>query len=256
MKNIAVVTGASSGMGAYCALTVRNNVDVDEVWLIARSVDKLKETSKKINIDMKILPLDLTVEDDFRKYKRELKKEKVNIKILINAAGYGIFDSVRNTRYRDNVGMIDLNCTGLTRMTIVSLPFMSEGSIIINFASLAGYMPIPYISIYAATKAYVLSFTRSLRRELANDGIKVMAVSPFWTKTNFFNRAVNKDHEVVKKYVCMYEPNKVVDKAWRDLKKNKECSSYGFMNNLNRILSKLLPHSLVMWIWMKQQKLK
>ena len=255
MKNIAVITGASSGMGKEFALTIEDHLKVDEIWLISRNKKELVSVSKLITIPTKVLPLDLTKEEDIQKYKKELNKE-INIKILINAAGYGIFDSVENTSYEDCSAMIDLNCTGLTKMTVLSLPYMKEESIIINFSSLAGFMPIPYINIYASTKAYVLSFTRSLRVELRKRKIKVMAVAPYWTNTKFFDRAIHKDNIIVKNYEAMYDPIKVVKKAWKDLEKNKEISSYGYKNKLNRYLSKIVPHKLTMLIWLKQQKIK
>ena len=93
--------------------------------------------------------------------------------------------------------------------------------------------------------------------ELKSQGIHVMAVCPFWTKTNFFNRAVDKNKEsVVKKYTAMYEPYMIVNRTWRDLKRKKDVSKYGFVARFQAGLCKILPHSFVMRYWMNQQKLK
>ena len=134
---------------------------------------------------------------------------------------------------------------------------MTKGANIVNIASVAAFQPIPYINVYAASKAYVLSFSRGLYMELKPEGIHVMAVCPFWTKTNFFNRAVDKNKEsVVKKYTAMYEPYMIVNRTWRDLKRKKDVSKYGFVARFQALLCKMLPHSFIMRYWMRQQKLK
>ena len=255
MKNIAVITGASSGMGRDFALTLENNIEVDELWIIARRKKRLEELKKEISIPLKIISIDLSEENSFKEYTELLAKEKVNVKLLVNASGYGIFDKTTNTSLEDNMGMVKLNVDGLTRMCLLTIPYMSNGSKIVNFASVAAFQPVPYINIYAATKAYVLSFSRSLNRELKKDGIKVMAVCPYWTKTEFFDRAVTKN-KIVKKYVAMYNSSDNVKRAWRDLKKGKDISQYGFIARGQVLLCKLLPHKLVMNIWLRQQKLK
>ena len=102
----------------------------------------------------------------------------------------------------------------------------------------------------------MLSYSRALNRELRPKGIRVMTVCPFWTKTEFFDRAVDKNKEpVVKKYVAMYQPEDIVQRAWRDAKRGKEISQFGFIARSQTMLVKLLPHKAVMDIWMKQQKL-
>ena len=126
-----------------------------------------------------------------------------------------------------------------------------------NIASVAAFQPIPYINVYAATKAFVLSFSRALNRELKSRGIGVTAVCPFWTKTEFFNRAIDEsENPVVKKYTAMYEPEQIVGRAWRDLKRGRDVSKFGFVARFQAALAKILPHSFVMSYWMRQQKLK
>ena len=133
---------------------------------------------------------------------------------------------------------------------------MHRGARIINIASVAAFQPIPYINVYAATKAFVLYFSRALNRELKKRGITVTAVCPFWTKTEFFNRAVSAQSDaVVKKYTAMYRPEQIVTRAWRDAKRGKDVSKFGFVARAQAGLCKLLPHSLIMTIWQKQQKL-
>ena len=255
MKKIGIVTGASSGMGKDFLHTLPDNVEVDEIWAISRDEKALKEASKDMKVKVVPLAYDLSEEKSIKEIEKKLNKEKPVVKILINAAGYGKFEKTTKVSYEDNVGMVKLNCEGLTGMCLIAIPFMEKGSKIINFASVAAFQPVPFINIYAATKAYVLSFSRSLNRELKKDGIQVMAICPYWTKTKFFDRAVT-DNIIVKKYVAMYNSIDNVNRAWKDLKKGKDVSQFGFKARAQVKLCKILPHSLVMSVWMKQQKLK
>ena len=257
MKNIAIITGASSGIGKEFTLSLKDHGDFDEVWVIARGQDALEKLREEVPFDLRVIPLDLTQNEAYEEYKKILEEEKPNVKLLINCSGYGKFDKTTNLTYQENIGMIDLNCRGLTSITILTLPYMKKGSNIINIASVAAFQPIPYINVYAASKAYVLSFSRGLNMELKHDGIHVMAVCPFWTKTNFFNRAVDKSKKsVVKKYTAMYEPYMIVNRTCRDLKRKKDVSKYGFVARFQAGLCKILPPSFVMRYWMHQQKLK
>lgn len=101
----------------------------------------------------------------------------------------------------------------------------------------------------------MLSFSRALNRELRRQGVGVMAVCPFWTKTAFFDRAVTGGEAIVKKYAAMYDPDDIVRRTWRDAKRGRDVCKYGFVARGQAALTKLLPHSLVMDVWMKQQKL-
>ena len=151
--------------------------------------------------------------------------------------------------------MIDVNVKAPVTLIDYSLPYMKEESKIVNIASCAGFQPIPYINDYAATKAFLISYSRALNKELKYRKIHVLTVTPYWTKTNFFDRAIIKEQkEVVIKYDVMYDPKDVVKTIIKDLNKNKEMSVYGKLNKDQRLLVKILPHKLVMSIWMKKQK--
>lgn len=255
--DIAVITGASSGIGREFALTLKNHGSFDEVWLIARREERLKELSEKLPFKNRILAWDLTAADAAEKYEELLNEIKPNIKLLINCSGFGKFDKTTNVPVGVNLNMVDLNCKAVLFTCQLSLKFMTRGAKIINIASVAAMQPIPYINVYGATKAFVLSFSRALNREVKKDGISVTAVCPFWTKTEFFDRAVRTDEKtVVKKYVAMYNPKDIVKRAYRDAEKGKDVSKYGFIARAQMLLTKMLPHSQIMSIWQRQQKLK
>ncbi|MBQ3464973.1 SDR family NAD(P)-dependent oxidoreductase [Candidatus Saccharibacteria bacterium] len=257
MKKIIVITGASSGMGREFALQIDKKEKVDEIWVIARNKERLEELKNSISTKIVPISIDLTDRKEIKeKYLAKLKKEKPEVKILANCAGFGVFDHTENIDADILTNMVDLNVTAYVAFISYTLPYMKKGSKIMNISSCASFQPIPYINCYAATKAFVTSYSRALRKEIKYRGIDVLTVTPFWTKTRFFDRAIDSEKEkVVISYAAMYDPAKVMEKAIRDLYKGKEISCYGFVNNGQRILVRLLPKKLVMAIWMKSQKL-
>ena len=256
MKKIAVITGASSGMGKRFAETVDRYGTFDEVWVIARHEAQLESLRATVPFPVRVLALDLTDRGSFDVYAAALAETPVEVGLLMNCSGYGKFSAVLDTPLAVNLNMTDLNCQAVVAMCQITAPYMPRGSQIINIASVAAFQPIPYIDIYGATKAFVLSFSRSLNRELRSRGIAVMAVCPFWTKTAFFDRAIKSDETpIVKKYAAMYDPDDIVARTWRDARRGKDVCKYGFVARVQAGLTKLLPHSVVMDVWMKQQDL-
>ena len=131
---------------------------------------------------------------------------------------------------------------------------MHRGAKILNIASVAAFQPVPYIAEYAATKAFVLSLSRSLWKELHRDGITVTALCPYWTRTEFFDVAMGTSKDRVHYFNAMYDPKDLVRRGWRDLKRGRDVSTYGFIARVQIVLVKLLPHRFVMHVWCKQQK--
>ena len=255
MKNIIVVTGASSGMGKDFVKQIEQKEKVDEIWVLARREDRLIELQTEVQTKIVPIAIDLSDMEQIKVYKQRLEEECPNVVILANCSGFGKFDHFENIPLETELNMIDLNVKAVVAMTNYTIPYMSKGGKIINIASCSAFQPIPYINIYASTKAFLLHFSRALNVELKYKGISVTAVCPFWTKTEFFDRAVNKDKkDVVIKYSVIYDSQKVVEKAIKDAYKGKDVSVYGGKNNLQRLLVKSLPHKLVMKIWCNQQK--
>ncbi len=256
MKHIAVITGASSGMGRRFVETLQSFGSFDEVWVIARRAERLETLRDSAPFPLRPLAYDLTDRKNFARYAALLEQEQPSVGLVINAGGFGKFSPTLGESLDTNLNMVDLNCQALQALCQLTIPYMPRGAKLVNIASVAAYQPTPYINVYAATKAFVLSYTRSLNRELRPRGIHVMAVCPFWTSSEFFDRAIADDKpKVVKKYIAMYTPEQVVEKTWKDLKKNKEVSICGFKAQAQTLLTKLLPHGFVMNFWLKQQGL-
>ena len=145
-----------------------------------------------------------------------LTKEKPEIVFLVNAAGFGKIGSVKNLSTEDQLGMVDLNIRVLTGIAKLSLPYMAKHSRIINFASAAAFLPQPSFAVYAASKSYVLSFSRSLNEELQGSGCYVTAVCPGPVKTEFFDIAETTGKIPFYKYLFMADPGNVCRKALVD----------------------------------------
>lgn len=254
--NIAVVTGASSGMGKeFCKRL--DNAGLDEIWAIALDSAGLEVLQGECKTKVRALPFDLTQSANFEKYNLLLSEVKPNITWLFNCSGFGKFARYDEIPVEVSANMIELNCIALVKMTEYSLPYMQKGARIVQIASVAGWQPTPYINVYAATKAFVISYSRGLNRELKSRGISVTTICPFWTKTKFFDRAIDKDDkvQVVTKYVAMYTPEYVVDKAMQAAMKRKDLVVVGTKAKMQCAMVKMLPHSLVMDTWIRQQKL-
>lgn len=255
MKNIAIVTGASSGMGREFVLQLSAYVQVDEIWVIARREQALETLKTECATPIRPIVLDLGKEESFASYASYLEAEKPNVKLLVNAAGFGKFGHFQRVSIEDDCKMIDLNCKALVVMTRLTLPYMGFGSHILELDSLSAFQPVPYITTYGATKSFVLSYARAINRELKPQGIRVMAMNPGWVKTEFFNHAFQTNQSEVQYFNRLYEAKDVVATALHDLyKTKKDVSIHGLPVKLQVLAVKLLPHSMVMNTWLNQQK--
>ena len=253
--DIAIVTGASSGMGKEFVLQIPQYVTVDEIWVIARREDALNALKTQCSVAVRPVVLDLCSDGAFAEYETLLSAQKPNVKLLVNAAGFGKFGSFQNIPLQDELRMIDLNCKALVAMTRLTLPYMTKGSHILQLDSLSAFQPVPYITTYGATKSFVLSYSRAMNAELKGTGIRMMAMNPGWVKTEFFNHAFQTSANEVQYFDRLYEAADVVSTGLKDLYQSKKDVSIHGLPVRNQVrLVKLLPHSLVMKVWMNQQK--
>ena len=254
--NIAIVTGASSGMGREFVRQLSGYVSVDEIWAVARRASALETLKAETSVPVRPIVLDLLEASSFTELEALLESEKPNVRLLVNAAGFGKFGAYQKVPVEDDCRMIDLNCKALLRMTRLCVPYMQPGSHILELDSLSAFQPVPYITTYGATKAFVLSYSRAMNRELKEKGIRVMAMNPGWVKTEFFRHAFqsNSDSEV-QYFDRLYEAADVVKTGLHDLyRTKKDCSIHGFPVKMQVFLVKLVPHRFVMDIWLNQQK--
>ena len=250
--NIAVVTGASSGMGREFVKAVEQAFALDEIWVIARREERLEALKEIIKTPIRALCWDLTDPERMESYRVLLEETKPHIRVLVNAAGYGLFGTFTDMDLHNQLGIIELNDKALTGMCLLSLPYMERGDKIINLGSNSSWQPVPYIAVYGASKAYVLSFSRAIGRELKTRGIQVLCVCPNWVRTEFMDRAVHDD--TISYYDHWYTAEQVVSRAMKDLKKGRKVSIAGAPTRRQVRLVKLLPVDWVMNIWCRLQK--
>ena len=248
---IAVITGASAGIGREFVYAVDRQMDFDEIWVIARREERLLELKEKCRNAIRPLCLDLSETENVQHYRELLEKEKPEIGLLVNAAGCGVFGPFAEKELEKLLMSARLNALALTAMCHVSLPYMKTGDAIINMGSNSAWQPVPYQAVYGASKSYVLNLSRAMGRELQPRGIHVMCVCPGWIKTEFQKAA---HHDEYIRYVDRwYGPEEVAEQALKDLAKKKTVSILGSPVRCQVALVKHLPVELVMDIWCRQQ---
>ena len=249
--DIAVVTGASSGMGREFVLALDKELNLDEIWVVARREERLIELQEQCRSRIVPLAMDLLEETSLQEYEDLLAENKPTIKVLVNAAGFGLFGEFTELPLKDQLDSITVNDRALVAFTYLSIPYMDKGSQIYNLGSMSSFQPTPYMCVYSASKAFVLSFSRAINVELESRGIKAMAVCPGWIKTEFFDRAISDD--TITYFNRYYSAAQVIKQALIDMKKGKDVSVLGGPEKRQVWLVKHLPHRLVMRTWCKQQ---
>lgn len=229
---------------------------LDEIWVIARRREKLEELKDEIRTPVRVIALDLANSESYAQYRALLGEYKPQVAVLVNCAGYGKFGKWEDIPLDEALGMIDVNCKALVAFTQLTLPYMGKGSRVFELDSLSAFQPVPGLGVYGASKAFVLSYSRALSREVAGRGIRVMPVCPGWVRTDFFERATQSSSSAITYFNRWYTAEQVVSTALRDMKKGKDVSVCGFPIKAQVLAVKLLPHSLVMRVWMKQQKMR
>ena len=247
MKNIIIITGASSGIGQEFALQIDTAFsNIDEIWLIARREERLHEVAKVMEHATRLIPMDVSDEYAMDDLEALMDAEDVVVRMLINAAGFGLMGEFNDIPYDEQNDMLLVNCEALSKLTYMVLPYMARGSRIIQMASAASFMPQPGFAVYAATKSYVLSFSRALNRELSDRGIYVTAVCPGPVNTEFFDVAEQYGETPMVKKLTMITSEKCVSAALRASYFKQDMVVPGFTMKASLLATKLLPHSLVL----------
>ena len=254
-KRIAIVTGANGGFGKeFVKLFLKE--DFDEIWAIARNEEKLRGLVEAFGEKIKPISLDLSDRESLGVLRERLNAEDVEIRALVNNAGYAKFCAYDDITVEESLNMIDLNVGATVALGLICIPYMQAGGRILNVASQASFFALPYLNIYGATKAFLRNYTRALNVELKEKGITATAVCPGWMKTALYARGEIGAKKGVTKFPHMKDPAAVAKKAWKDAKKGKDISVYGVYVKTTHVLSKLLPQKIMMKIWLKQQKIK
>ena len=241
-----LITGASSGIGEAFARRLADQGH--NLVLVARSADRLKvlaaELSAKHGIEARPIAIDLTGNDADARIFNETEGGGLEIEWLINNAGFGSMGDFAELDLRREAEMIELNVLALAKLTHRFLAPMRKRrhGTVINVSSGASFQPIPFFATYAATKAFVSSFTEAIAEENRPFGIRIIALCPGTTDTGFFEASRIEDPIKVK---GVQTPEQVVDTALRALERGKAKVVSGWVNYLIATLVNFLPNSLI-----------
>ncbi|MGI6737708.1 MAG: SDR family NAD(P)-dependent oxidoreductase [Anaerovoracaceae bacterium] len=250
----AIVTGASSGLGQEFIKEILRRFAPREIWAIARRrerLEQLQQLPEAKGCRIRPLPLDLTAADALDRFEERLRREQPRVGILVNAAGFARIGLSREISRRDNDAMIDLNCKAAVDMTLAVLPYMERGSRILNICSVAGFQPLTGINTYAASKSFLLSWTKALHLEQLGSGIHVTAVCPYWMRdTEFIETAQQHGSKrAIRRFPLAQRARRVARWAMIDSAMNFWVSSPGIIPVYMRVFCKFIPHCIVSPIW-------
>jgi uncharacterized protein len=246
-KKTALITGASGGIGKGLAEQFAR--DGHNVVLAARNVGKLEQIASDLAARHKIqavaLAADLETADGARALHAAVKARGLTLDALANNAGYGLFGEFKDSRLDDELRMMQLNMTSLTVLSKLFLPdLLARRGQLLNVASTAAFQPGPYMAVYYATKAYVLSFTEALAAELEGSGVSVMALCPGPTASGFQDKAAMQ-HSALVKGKKLPSADEVAVAAYAALKAGKRVFIPGMQNWLGALSVRFMPRRMV-----------
>ena len=249
-KNItALVTGASSGIGKALARELAGQGA--NLILVSRSVQRLEQEAEDLRIrfgvKVFVFSADLSRSENCQKLFEFTEKHWLNVDVLVNNAGLAHYGSFNKTSFENTSAMLDLNIHALTHLTRFFLPGMIERGTggVLNVASTAGFQPLPNLSVYAASKAFVLNFSEALWAEYKDCGIRIFCLCPGNTLTRFHQTAGIDRRR-------MFFSASATDVARFALRKflrlNQPSAIYGFWNKLMIYAERLSPRRLTVFV--------
>lgn len=247
INQFSIVTGASGGIGYELCKVMASKKH--NLILVARSENKLKEISESLSreygIEVKYYIYDLSDCNQRLDFIAKIRKNGYSVNILVNNAGFGDTGYFYEADWEKNERMIQLNITALTHLTREFLPDLikSNKGRILNVASIAGYLPGPLMSVYYASKSFVVSFSDALYSELKGTGVTVTTLSPGPVETNFFNEAGAADAHITS-IIRPASASHVAAYAYRRMMKGRKRAIPGWTNNLMILGIRFVPTEL------------
>ena len=245
MKKIAIVSGASDGIGREFARALAAQKEVEELWLIARRAERMQALGDELDIPCRLFPLDLSVPGAEEKICTVLTADEVQVTWLVASAGFGKIGEFTDLPADAARDMVTVNCTALTALIHIALPHMAAGGHVVTLASAAAFMPQPRFAVYAATKAYVLSLSRALNEELRSRGISVTAVCPGPMETEFIHLGGIKGHSKTFETLPYCDQVSVAGGALRAARAGRTIYTPKLFYKTYRVLAKVLPVKLM-----------
>lgn len=249
----ALITGASSGMGHdYAKLFAR---DGKNIVVLARSRDKLEEMKRDLEkqhgTKVVVLVKDLSDPKAPQEIFSELEQAGINIDVLVNNAGFAVYSKFSDSDWQKEAELLQVNIIALTHLTKLFLGKMLQRNSgrIMNISSIVGWAPMPWWSVYAATKAYVLSFTEAIAREVKGTGVCITCFCPTLTQTQFFKRSDSENCTAYRRRFLMMDTETAAKLGYNALARGKSCTIAGLQANLVVLfMTRLAPRSLAIRI--------
>ena len=247
-KRIAIITGASGGIGReFTRLMLQE--DVEEIWAIARTREKLDALQKEFGNKVITISKDLTKSSEMHAIGKMLEDEKPVVAYLVNNAGIAKMGAYKDFTVEEIETTISINCSAMTVLCALCIPYMQKGSRILNISSAASFQPLPYLNLYAASKAFERGYSRSLNVELKGTGITSTAVCPSWVDTDLLKQESN-GRQV--KFTGIVSPERVAVTAMRDARRGRDMSVCTLLVKYEHVLSKIFPQKMVMDSWVRR----
>ena len=245
VPKLALVTGASSGIGE--ALAQRIAADGVDLILVARREDRLRALAAELPVETHVVPLDLTDRGAPEALMAEVARYGRPVDVLVNNAGFGHAGAFAKEPLEQQLGMVDLNIRALVELSHRVLPALVErrhGGIL-NVASTAAFLPGPYVSVYYATKAFVLSLSEALAEECRGKGVTISALCPGPT-TSEFGAVSGMDRTRLFKTIQRRTSAEVADAGWKGFRAGRRVVVPGWQNKMSSVVTRHGPRALLL----------
>lgn len=256
--NVTLITGATSGIGEALAYKLAERKH--HLLLVARNEQKLKQLCQELadrnNITTHYIVADLSKPNAANYVFEETKRKKLFVNVLVNNAGIGSSGEFVKNDLQAELDLLQLNNASLVALCRLFLPEMvsNKSGNIINLGSMTSFLPFPYMSVYAASKVFVRSFTEALTEECRPYGVRVLLFCPGLTTSNFMNTPTNDNKwgEVLTAGSSTQTPEQVATEMVRALEKNKTFHVSGRMNAMTAKLTALIPNATIARMFAKR----
>lgn len=248
--SLAIITGASSGMGREFAKQMHEKYGVSEFWFIARRRENMEALRDELGVSARIITADLSTPEGLEAVRTALNEEKPEVDYLVNAAGFGTFGAFDELDESVIAGMIDLNVKASVLITHMVVPFMKRGGRIVTLGSGSCFTPLPYFNAYSSGKVFILHYTKSLNFELKRYGIRATCFCPGWVETEFLPKSLASGNPHPKRMSPLLRCDKVVATCLKAVKRGKTMCVTGLYTKLQHLLFKILPDKILTRLWL------
>ena len=248
--SVAIITGASGGIGSEFARQISRLDGIDELWLIARNTDKMHSLGRELGLKTRVIGADLTTGEGIDAVRSALCEAKPKVRFLVNASGFGNYGAFDEISEDEVVRMIDLNVKALVLITHMTVPYMERGGRIIELGSGSCFTPLPYFNIYSSSKVFVLHYTKSLNYELKKYGVRATCFCPGWVDTDFLGKSLANGNTHPKSMKPLLKCEDVVRRCVKASVKGRAMCVTNWYTKLQHVMFKLLPDRLLTRAWL------